>query len=223
MNRASNGNLGSRSRKREWTDSVIPSRRVARQQLPRRLGSRQASLRAGDSPGLPVTASSTAIVLSQGRIGDSSFWPSTRATAPRGVGSPRCGCAWNFSAPSRRTKLDPCEVPPARFRLPPFARKANGIVAAYKRIRTPVESLRPRELPPSPERRIERSNDRWVAGRWLIARYQGDGVGARRGSLKQPSLALARNQGRGAALALTTRECIEESDQAEMALRMMQL
>ena len=223
MNRASNGNLGSRSRKREWTDSVIPSRRVARQQLPRRLGSRQASLRAGDSPGLPVTASSTAIVLSQGRIGDSSFWPSTRSTDSRE--RPCCGAAVIGTSVRRpgALELDPCEVPPVRFRLPPFARKANGIVAAYKRIRTPVESLRPRELPPSPERRIERSNDRWVAGRWLIARYQGDGVGARRGSLKQPSLALARNQRRGAALALTTRECIEESDQAEMALRMMQL
>ena len=55
MNRASNGNLGSRSRKRGWTDSVIPSRWVARQQPPRRLGSRRASIRARDSPELPGT------------------------------------------------------------------------------------------------------------------------------------------------------------------------
>ena len=120
-------------------------------------------------------------------------------------------------------KVDPCEVPPAHFRLLPFARKANGIVAAYKLIRTPVESLRSRELLPSPEQRIERSNDRLVVGRWLIARYQRDGVGARRGSLKQPSLALAGNQGRVAAIALTIRECIEGRDQAGTALRRMQL
>ena len=41
--------------------------------------------------------------------------------------------------------------------------------------------------------------------------------------MKQPSLALAGNQGSGAAHALTIRECIEGRDQAEMALRMMQL
>ena len=101
-----------------------------------------------------------------------------------GVALMRCGGHRNFSAPSRRTKLDPCEVPPARFRLPPFARKANGIVAAYKLIRTPVESLRSRKQPPSLEQRGERRNDRLVVGRWLIARYQGDGVGERRGSLQ---------------------------------------
>ena len=48
-------------------------------------------------------------------------------------------------------------------------------------------------------------------------------MGARSGSLKQPSLALAANQGSGAALALTIRECIEGRDQGEMAMRMMQL
>ena len=100
-------------------------------------------------------------------------------------------------------KVEPCEVPPAHFRLLPFARKANGIVAAYKLIRTPVESLRSREQPPPPPQRGERRNDRWVAGRWPIARYQGDGVGARRGSLKQPRLTPAGNQGRGAAITLT--------------------
>ena len=135
----------------------------------------------------------------------------------------RCGGHWNFSALSRYIKLDSRKVPPARFRLPPFARKANGIVAVHKRIRTLVESLRSRELPPSPEQRIERSNDRLVARRWLIARYQGDGVCSRRGSLKPPSLALAGNQGRGAALALTIQECVDGRDQEEMALRMMQL
>ena len=41
--------------------------------------------------------------------------------------------------------------------------------------------------------------------------------------MKQPSLALAGNQGRRAALALTIQECIEERDQGEMAMRMMQL
>ena len=48
-------------------------------------------------------------------------------------------------------------------------------------------------------------------------------MGARSGSLKQPRLASARNQGRGAAITPTIRECVEGRDQAEMALRMMQL
>ena len=91
MNRASNGNLGSRSRKRGWTDSVIPSRWVARQQPPRRLGSRRALIGASDSQSCLGPASSTAIESSQGRIRDSSFWPSARATAPRA--RPRCGAA----------------------------------------------------------------------------------------------------------------------------------
>ena len=77
----------------------------------------------------------------------------------------RRGGHWNFGALSRCIKLDSWEVPPARIRPPPFARKANGIVAAYKLIRTPVESLRSRELPPSPEQRVERRNDRLVVGR----------------------------------------------------------
>ena len=48
-------------------------------------------------------------------------------------------------------------------------------------------------------------------------------MGARSGSLKQPRLAPARNQGSGAAIAPTIRECVEGRDQAERALRRMQL
>ena len=48
-------------------------------------------------------------------------------------------------------------------------------------------------------------------------------MGARSGSLKQPRLASARNQGRGAAITPTIRECIEGREQAERALRRMQL
>ena len=48
-------------------------------------------------------------------------------------------------------------------------------------------------------------------------------MGARSGSWKQPSLASARNQGRGAAITPTIRECIEGREQAERALRRMQL
>ena len=48
-------------------------------------------------------------------------------------------------------------------------------------------------------------------------------MGARSGSLKQPSLAPARNQGSSAAIAPTIRECVEGRDQAERALRRMQL
>ena len=50
-----------------------------------------------------------------------------------------------------------------------------------------------------------------------------DGVRGRSASLAQLSLALARIQRSDAAIALTIRECIEGRDQAEMALRMMQL
>ena len=50
-----------------------------------------------------------------------------------------------------------------------------------------------------------------------------DGVRGRSASLAQPSLALAGNQGNGAAIAPTIRECVEGRDQAEMALRRMQL
>ena len=48
-------------------------------------------------------------------------------------------------------------------------------------------------------------------------------MGARSGSWKQPRLAPARNQGSGAAIAPTIRECVEGRDQAERALRRMQL
>ena len=48
-------------------------------------------------------------------------------------------------------------------------------------------------------------------------------MGARSGSLKPPRLAPARNQGSGAAIAPTIRECIEGREQAERALRRMQL
>ena len=82
-------------------------------------------------------------------------------------------------------------------------RRAKNLVVHDNRIASRVEALRSVGLPLLTEQRIERRNDRLVVGRWLIARYQGDGVDARRGSLKQPSLALAGNQGRGAALALT--------------------
>ena len=50
-----------------------------------------------------------------------------------------------------------------------------------------------------------------------------DGVRGRSASLAQPSLTPAVNQGNGAANAPTIRECVEGRDQADMALRMMQL
>ena len=108
---------------------------MACRQPPGRLGSRRASIRAKDSPDLPATASSTAIVLSQGRIGDSSFWPSACSTASRE--RPCCGAAVIGTSVRRpgALKFDPCEVPPVRFRLPP-----------------------------SPEQRMERRDDRLVAG-----------------------------------------------------------
>ena len=48
-------------------------------------------------------------------------------------------------------------------------------------------------------------------------------MGARSGSWKQPSLAPAGNQGSGAAIAPTIRECVAGRDPAERALRRMQL
>ena len=134
-----------------------------------------------------------------------------------------CALAWVRWAIASygHTELDWCDLPTARFGVSEWPRRAKHLVVHANRSASRVEALRSVGLPLSAEQRIERSNDRSVVGRWLIARYQGDGVCSRRGSLKQPSLALAGNQGRGAALTLTIQECVEGRDQAERALRMI--
>ena len=133
--------------------------------------------------------------------GYSGFGPDSRYS--RAVRA--CALAWVRWANTScgRTELDSCDLPTARFGAPECPRRAKNLVVRDNRVASRVGALRSVGLPLSTEQRIERSIDRLVVGCWLIARYQGDGVCSRRGSLKQPSLALAGNQGRGAALALT--------------------
>ena len=140
MNRASNGNLGSRSRKREWTDSVVPSRWVTRQQPPRRLGSRRALIGAAIPrvalDGLPAPQSCCH------RAGSATVPSGPRPVRPLpGVALLRCGGHWNFNAPSRRTKLDSWEVLTSRFGVSECPRKAKNLVPHHKRIPSRVEAV----------------------------------------------------------------------------------
>ena len=122
----------------------------------------------------------------------------------------RCGGHWNFSALSRRTEV-------RSVRSAASALSSGAVCAEGKRHRGSSQANpyaggivaipRTAAIAGATGRATQRPFGR---GARLMARYQGDGVGLRRGSLKPPSLALAGNQGSGAALAPTIRECIEE-------------
>ena len=170
---------------------------MARQQPPGRF-SRRASIRARDSPELPVIGfqhRNRAVTGPDRRLFLLALGLFDRSP---GAALLRCGGHWNFSAPSRRTEVR--SVRSAASALSSAAVRAEGeryrcnlqsfpkVFAPktpnlgrfclflhgpcckdfrktlYKRIRTPVESLRSRELPPSPEQRMERRDDRLVAG-----------------------------------------------------------
>ena len=64
-----------------------------------------------------------------------------------------------------------CDLPTARFGVSEYLRRAKNLVAHANRIASRVEALRSVGPPAGQEQRIERSNDRLVVGRWLIARY----------------------------------------------------
>ena len=71
---------------------------------------------------------------------------------------------WNWRERSGRAGLASCGLRPARYCVSARPRQAKGIVVRHRRIRMPVEGLRCRQLSLSTAERIERRDDRLVAG-----------------------------------------------------------